>query len=400
MTDYKSSLPHTPRRSGGAVRVGIIIGIVAVAIAAWGIISRVQAKNKLNELTQQQNIIPVNVTHPRGDGNVEELVLPGDVRAWSDAPVYARTSGYLKRWLVDIGTPVKAGQLLAEVDTPEVDQQLAQARADLGTAQANDQLAQSTAARWKDLLATESVSQQEADEKNGDAAAKTALLASSQANVNRLRQLQGFKNIVAPFNGVITARNVDVGDLINPGVSGQRELFHIVDTHQLRIYVQLPQGYVSSITQDMSADLHFAEQPGKTFSAKVMHTANAIDSGTRTMLVQLVADNSDGRLLPGSYAEVHFKLPMHADALRVPDNTLLFRGTTIQVASVGDKGKVALKAITLGRDFGKEVEVLTGITSKDSLIINPPDSITDGDVVQPVEAKPDQPDAAKGGAAK
>ena len=400
MTDIKSSSSQLPHRSWGAARVGIILGIVAVLIAAWGIISRVQAKNKLSELTQSQNIQPVNVTHPHANGNVEELVLPGDVRAWADAPIYARTSGYLKRWLVDIGTPVKAGQVLAEVDTPEVDQQLAQARADLGTAKANNQLAQSTAARWKDLLATESVSQQEADEKNGDAAAKNALMASSQANVNRLRQLQGFKNIVAPFNGVITTRNVDIGDLINPGASGQRELFHIVDTHQLRIYVQLSQSYVSSITPDMTAELHFADRPGKVYPAKVMRTSNAIDPGTRTMLVQLLAENANNELLPGSYAEVHFKLPMHADALRVPDNTLLFRGNAIQVASVGDKGLVSLKTITLGRDFGKEVEVLTGVTDKDSIIINPPDSITDGDTVRPVEIKPEQADAGKGGAAK
>lgn len=400
MTDIKSSSPQLPHRSWGAARVGVILGIVAVLLATWGIISRVQAKNKLNETTQAQNTLTVNVTHPHANGNVEELVLPGDVRAWADAPIYARTSGYLKRWLVDIGTPVKAGQVLAEVDTPEVDQQLAQARADLGTAQANNQLAQSTATRWKDLLATESVSQQEADEKNGDAAAKTALLASSQANVNRLRQLQGFQNIVAPFNGVVTARNVDVGDLINPGASGQRELFHVVDTHQLRIYVQLSQSYISSITPDMAAELHFAEHPGKVYAAKVLRTANAIDPSTRTMLVQLIADNANGELLPGSYAEVHFQLPMHADALRVPDNTLLFRGSTIQVASVDDKGLVALKPITLGRDFGKEVEVLTGLTGKDSLIINPPDSIAAGDTVHAVEAKPDQPDAGKGGAAK
>lgn len=400
MTDFKSSSPQLPRRSWGVARVGVILGIIAVLIAAWGIISRVQAKNKLNELTQEQNVQPVNVMHPHGSGNVEELVLPGDVRAWADAPIYARTSGYLKRWLVDIGTPVKAGQVLAEVDTPEVDQQLAQAHADLGTAQANNQLAQSTAARWKDLLATESVSQQEADEKNGDAAAKSALLASSQANVNRLRQLQGFKNIVAPFNGVVTARNIDVGDLINPGASGQRELFHIVDTHQLRIYVQLSQAYVSSITPDMTAELHFADHPGKVYPAKVQRTSNAIDPGTRTMLVQLLADNANGELLPGSYAEVHFKLPMHADALRVPDNTLLFRGSSIQVASVDAKGVVALKTITLGRDFGKEVEVLTGVTANDRLIINPPDSITDGDTVNPMEPKPEQADAGKGGAAK
>lgn len=400
MSDIKSSSPQLPHRSWGATRVGIIISIVAVGLAAWGIISRVHAQNKLNELTQAQNVIPVNVTHPHADGNAEELVLPGDVRAWSDAPIYARTSGYLKRWIVDIGTPVKAGQVLAEIDTPEVDQQLAQARADLGTAQANNQLAQSTATRWKDLLATESVSQQEADEKNGDAAAKNALLASSQANVNRLRQLQGFKNIVAPFNGVITARNVDVGDLINPGASGQRELFHIVDTHQLRIYVQLSQSYVSSITPDMKAELHFAEHPGKVFPAKVLRTANAIDPTTRTMLVQLQADNAGNELLPGSYAEVHFQLPMHEDALRIPDNTLLFRGSNIQVASVDAQGHVALKNVKLGRDFGKEVEVLTGVSAKDSLIINPPDSISDGDAVRAVEPQPEKADAGKGGAAK
>ena len=400
MTDIKFSSPQLPHRSWGAARVGVILGIVAVLLATWGIISRVQAKNKLDETTQAQNTLTVNVTHPHADGNVEELVLPGDVRAWADAPIYARTSGYLKRWLVDIGTPVKVGQVLAEVDTPEVDQQLAQARADLGTAQANNQLAQSTATRWKDLLATESVSQQEADEKNGDAAAKTALLASSQANLNRLRQLQGFQNIVAPFNGVVTARNVDVGDLINPGASGQRELFHIVDTHQLRVYVQLSQSFISSITPDMTAELHFAEHPGKVFPAKVLRTANAIDPSTRTMLVQLIADNANGELLPGSYAEVHFQLPMHADALRVPDNTLLFRGSTIQVASVDAKGLVALKPITLGRDFGKEVEVLTGVTANDSLIINPPDSLTSGDTVTAVALKPEKADASKGGAAK
>lgn len=397
MTDIKSSSPH---RSWGAARIGVIIGIVAALIAAWGIISRVHAKNKLAEQTEASNTIPVIVTKPHADGNVEDLALPGNVQAWSDAPIYARTSGYVKRWKVDIGTTVKAGEVLAEIDTPEVDQQLAQAHADYGTAQANNQLSQSTAARWKDLLATESVSQQEADEKNGDAAAKAALLASSQANLNRLRQLQGFKNIVAPFDGVVTARNVDVGDLINPGASGQRELFHIVDTHQLRIYVQLPQSYVSNIKIGMDAELHFAEHPGQTFPAKVLRTANAIDPTTRTMLVQLLADNSKNELLPGAYAEVHFQLPAHADALRVPDNTLLFRGSVIQVASVDANNHVVLKTITLGRDFGKEVEVLTGAAANDSIIVNPPDSLANGDVVHPIAPKPEKADAGKGGAAK
>jgi len=400
MTDHKSTSPQLPHRSWGAARVGIIIGIVAVIIAGWGIISRVRAQNKLDAQAEASNITPVLVTHPKADGNGEALVLPGNVQAWSDAPIYARTSGYLKRWNVDIGTPVKAGQVLAEIDTPEVDQQLAQAHADYGTAQANNQLSQSTAERWKGLLATDSVSQQDADEKNGDAAAKTALLASAQANLDRLRQLQGFKNIVAPFAGVITARNVDVGDLINPGASGQRELFHIVDTHQLRVYVQLPQSYVSSVSVGMPAELHFAESPGKAFPAKVLSTANAIDPTTRTMLVQLIANNAHNEMLPGAYAEVHFKLPVRADTLRVPDNTLLFRGSTIQVASVDANNKVKLKTITLGRDFGKEVEALTGVDAQDSIIINPPDAVADGDTVRIAEAKPEKDAAAKTGAAK
>jgi len=400
MTDIKSSSPQLPHRSWGAARIGIIIGIVVALVAAWGIIGRVRAQNKLEKQTQLQNTIPVNVTHPRTDDAAEDLALPGDVQAWSDAPIYARTSGYLKRWKVDIGSSVKAGQVLAEIDTPEVDQQLAQAHADLGSAQANQQLAQSTAERWKALLAIDSVSPQEADEKSGDAAAKAAALASSQANLNRLRQLQGFKNIVAPFDGVITARNVDVGDLINPGVSGQQELFHLVDTHQLRIYVQLPQSYAASVTPGMDAELRFAEHPGQTFPAKVLHTANAIDPTTRTMLVQLVADNAKKILLPGSYVEVHFQLPVNEKVLRVPDNTLLFRGSAIQVASVDAKNHVALKTVTLGRDFGKEVEVLTGVDAKDNLIINPPDSIATGDAVRPIEPKPEKAEGDKGGGSK
>ncbi|TXH05167.1 MAG: efflux RND transporter periplasmic adaptor subunit [Nevskiaceae bacterium] len=397
MSDLKHSSPQSRRRAWGAARIGIVVGIVAAAAAVWGVASRMRAQAALDELAQAQTVRPVNVTHPRVSGEIDEVVLPGDTRAWSDAPIYARTSGYLKRWTTDIGTRVKAGAVLAEIDTPEVDQQLAQARADLATAQANNQLAQSTAARWKNLLATDSVSQQDADEKAGDAAAKSALLASAQANVDRLRQLQGFKNIVAPFDGVVTARNVDVGDLINPGASGQRELFHIVDTRRLRVYVQLPQSYVASVRAGMTASLRFAENPDHDYPAQVISTADAIDPGSRTMLVQLQADNADNTLLPGAYTEVHFKLPAYAGVLRVPDNTLLFRGSAIQVASVDPNGHVALKTIRLGRDFGKEVEVLSGIAAGDALVINPPDSIAEGDAVRAVEPANA---AAKDGAAK
>lgn len=400
MADLKQITFHTPHRTLGAARAGVVIGIVAAATAAWGIASRVRAEAALNTQAQAQTELPVNVTHPIVNGKAEDLTLPGDVQAWSSAPIYARTSGYLKRWTVDLGTHVKAGQVLAEIDTPEVDQQYAQARAELASAEANNQLAQSTAARWKDLLATESVSRQEADEKAGDAATKAALLASAQANLARLRQLQGFKNIVAPFDGVITARNVDVGDLINPGASSQRELFHIVDMHQLRIYVQLPQAYADSIAPEMNATLHFAEHPDANFAAKVSRTAGAIDPSTRTMLVQLQADNPKNQLMPGSYTEVHFQLPANAGVLRVPANTLLFRGSSIQTASVGADNHVLLKNIKLGRDFGKEVEVLTGLDAKDTLIVNPPDSIANGDTVKIIPVTPAKEAAIKGGAAK
>ena len=387
-----------PRRSSkGATRIGIIIAIIAVVFVGWCIFYRVKARAALEQQAQAQTRIPVNVTHPEASSANEELVLPGNVQAWIDAPIYARTTGYLKRWLVDIGTPVKSGQLLAEIDTPEVDQQLAQAKADLATAQANNQLAQSTAARWKDLLATDSVSKQDADDKIGAATADAALVNSAQANLGRLQQLQGFKNVVAPFSGIITARNIDIGDLINPGGSGQRELFHIVDTHKLRIYVQLPQTYVASVTKGMTAQLHFTEHPGQDYPAQVVRTAEAVDPNTRTMQVQLESDNPNNTLLPGAYAEVHFQLPAQVGALRLPSNTLLFRANGMQVASVDDNGRVTLKTVALGRDFGKEVEVVNGLAASETVIVNPPDSIATGDTVK-IIAAPATP--AKDGAAK
>ncbi|MGH8461217.1 MAG: efflux RND transporter periplasmic adaptor subunit [Stenotrophobium sp.] len=381
MSDQHPATSSTPHRTLGIARIGIVIAIVAVIVAAWGIIHRVRAQTLLRSHTDQQAALAVDVTHPIPPGAGEELVLPGDVKAFADAPIYARTSGYLKRWLVDIGTPVKAGQLLAEIDTPEVDQQLLQAEADLASAVANNQLAQSTAVRWKDLLATDSVTKQDADEKIGDALAKAALVTAARANVARLRQLQDFKRIVAPFDGVITTRNVDIGDLINPGSSSQRELFHIVSTKKLRIYVQVPQSVVPDISLGMTAQLKFTEHPNRRFPARVVSTAHAIDPASRTMLVQLEADNAAGEMLPGAYAEVHFQLPVRADALRLPANALLFHAIGIQAAIVDGNGHVAIKTLTLGRDFGKTVEVLSGIKASDAIIVNPPDTIAAGDVV-------------------
>lgn len=376
--------PHpdsAAHRSFGIARIGIIIAIVAIIAAAWGITHRLRAQSVLRNAANQQTGISVEVTHAIPAAAGDHLVLPGNVKAFADAPIYARTSGYLKRWYVDIGTRVSAGQLLAEIDTPEVDQQLAQAEADLASAEANNQLAQSTAARWKNLLATDSVSPQDADEKAGDALAKAALVKAARANVSRLRQLQGFKRIVAPFAGIITARNVDIGDLINPGNSGQHELFHIVSSKKLRIYVQVPQSSASDIKVGMTAQLHFPEHPDQTFAANVASTSDAIDPVSRTMLVQLLADNSKGELLPGAYAEVHFHLPISTTMLRLPANTLLFHEKGIQVAIVDSSNHVAIRTLTLGRDFGKTVEVASGITANDAVIVNPPDTIAAGDVV-------------------
>jgi len=362
-------------------RYAYIVLIVALVLAAWGIFSRIYARSELRQQTQAAAIPTVNVTQPATTGDGEQLILPGTVEAFSEAPIYARTSGYLKRWLVDIGGRVKAGQLLAEIETPEVDQELRQAEADLASAKANEQLARVTAERWQGLLANDSVSRQDADQKASDAAAKKAAVDSAQANVGRLRELESFKRVVAPFDGVVTARNTDVGALIAVGGSGGTELFRVADTRKLRVYVQVPQAYAASITQDLPADVRFSDRPNSSVPAKVVSTAGAIDPSARTMLTQLEVDNPEAALLSGGYSEVHFKLPVGAGALRVPSNTLVFRSVGMQAAVVGDDSHVSMKTLTIGRDFGTEVEILAGLQPQDRVILNPSDSIADGQAV-------------------
>jgi RND family efflux transporter MFP subunit len=308
----------------------------------------------------------------------EKLVLPGSVQAYYEAPIYARTSGYLKLWYTDIGTVVKKGQLLAEIETPEVDQELTQAQADLATAEANYQLAKTTDERWQALLTTGSVSKQDADQRAGDAAARKAAVQSAAANVARLRDLESFKRVLAPFDGVVTQRNTDIGALINAGQSPGSALFHVADTHRLRIYVSVPQPYAAAVAPGNSADLIFAEHPGKNFPAKVAFTAQALDPATRTLQVELQVDNPIGELFPGAYAEVHFKLASPASMLRLPVNAIMFRAAGLQVATVSSNHQVRLKSITEGRDFGTSIEVLSGVATDDDVILNPPDSISDG----------------------
>jgi RND family efflux transporter MFP subunit len=359
----------------------IIGGALLIILAAWGIISRTVEEHRLQKETDDQAIPTVNVVQAKKSPDSEDLVLPGNVQANYEAAVYARTSGYVKQWYTDIGTPVKAGQLMADIDTPEVDDQLRQAEADLGTAQANGALADSTARRWKALLATDSVSKQETDEKVGDAQAKTAMVASAKANLGRLQQTEGFKHVVAPFDGVVTARETDIGALINAGSGQGPELFRVADKSKLRIYIQVPQNYASVFAQDTVVQLVFAEHPGRTFDARMARTAQALDPASRTLLVQLEADNTKGELLPGGLTEVHLKSPAGNPSVRLPASALMFRAEGLRVATL-DNGHAKLHPISIGRDFGKEVEVLTGIEAGQNVILDPPDSLIDDEEVR------------------
>jgi RND family efflux transporter MFP subunit len=389
-----SATPHPPAAISPYRRyLWAAIALVAV-LAVWGILSRLITRNALAHDAHEAAVPTVVITKPRRGPATDTLLLPGSVQAYYEAPIYARTSGYLKTWYTDIGAPVKKGQLLAEIEAPEVDQQLRQAEADLGTARANYELARTTNERWQGLLATESVSQQDADQRAGDAAAKAAAQMSAAANVARLHELEGFKRVVAPFDGVVTQRNTDVGALINAGETAGSALFRVADTHRLRIYVQVPQAYAAQVRTGMSASLEFTDHPGQRYSATVASTAHALDAVSRTLQVELQIDNSNSELLPGSYVQVIFSLTPSGGTLRVPVNAVIFRGKTPQVATVDDGHRVRLRDIAEGRDFGTEVEVLAGVGANDTLILNPPDSIADGEQVRVQPPQTEQPAGA------
>jgi RND family efflux transporter MFP subunit len=363
--------------------VAVVAFLIVAAIVISGIVPRVRARATLRTETNQLAVPSVIVAQPKRAAPVQEVILPANVQAFRDAPIYARTNGYLKRWYVDIGAHVKTGQLLAEIDTPEVDQQLRQARADLSTAEANLHLSEITATRYQGLVKSDSVSQQEADNASGDYAAKKATVQSAQANLRRLEELQSFEKIYAPFDGVITARNTDIGQLINSGSSTgpKSELFHMAAPGILRVYVNVPEVYSRAAKPGLKADLTLAEFPGRRFEGTLVRTASAIDLSSRTLLVEVDVNNPTGELLTGSYAEVHLKLPGNVSTFTIPVNTLLFRSEGLRVAVVKD-GKAILTPVTLGRDFGSEVEVLTGLNGDEQLVVNPPDSIVSGQAVR------------------
>jgi RND family efflux transporter MFP subunit len=359
-----------------------LLALIAVVLAVWGVFSRLHARSQLSKDSADTTQLTVVTIKPDSSQAADELVLPGIVQAFNDAPIYARTSGYVKKWYTDIGAHVHKGQLLAEIETPEVDRQLSQAEADLATAQANLTLSVSTNERWQTLLGTQSVSKQDADEKAGDAAAKKATTDAADQNVRRLRELESFKRLLAPFDGVVTARNTDIGFLINAGQATGTELFRVQDTSKLRIYAQVPEAYAGTARPGLSARLQFPERPGQNYDAVAVSTSHALDPTARTLQVELQLDNANGDLFPGAYADVHFKLPSSSQTLRVPANCIIFRQEGLQVAVVDSQHHVRLKTVSQGRDFGKTVEVLSGLDPQDMVIVNPPDSITDGITVR------------------
>jgi len=354
----------------------------AVLIVGAGGFSRVLANQDLKTWSEAQAIPTVTLASLRGGDGDAGLLLPGDVQAFTNAPIHARVNGYLKRWYVDIGAQVKAGQLLAEIDTPDLDQQLAQARADLATAKANQQLAVTTAKRWQGLLADDAVSHQEAEEKNGDLAAKTALASSAEANVKRLEALSSFKRITAPFAGVVTARNTDIGQLIAEGSPTSPPLFTVADDTRLRVYVRVPQSYTAQIQRGMTATLTVPEYPGRTFTATLKNTSGAIGAGTGAQLTELWIGNADHGLKPGEYAQVKFDLPAAAGSLKVPASAIISSHDGMSVAVVGPNNRVQIRRLTVTRDLGSSVEVAGGVTPADRVVDNPADTLQAGDLVR------------------
>jgi RND family efflux transporter MFP subunit len=360
----------------------LLIALILGFFIYSGIRARTAAAKTLARDTRAMAIPTVNVISPKIGAPAEEITLPGNTQAFTDTPIYARTNGYIKRWYADIGARVKAGQLLATIETPEIDQQLQQALADLATAQANYELAKSTAARWEFLLKTDSVSKQETDEKIGDLNAKKATVDASQANVRRLEQTQGFQKVYAPFSGVITARNIDTGSLINAGAgSPGSQLFHIAAVDKLRVYVAVPEAYSRAARSGSPADLTLNEFPGRTFHGTLVRTSNSIDPTSRTLLTEVDVNNPTGELLPGSYVFVHLKLPSQVRAFTIPSNTLLFRSEGLQVAVVRND-HAQLIPIKIGRDYGATVEVISGLRPGEQLIVDPADSLVSGTEVR------------------
>jgi len=382
-----NSVPPSPGSKVFRAFMLLLIVAVVALVVFWGISSRGKASAQLSQETQELAVPTVSVVQPKPGAPQQEIIIPGNMQPYTDAPIFARTNGYLKKWYADIGANVKAGELLAEIDSPEIDQQLVQARADLATAQANFSLSEITATRYKDLLKTDSVAQQDVDNANGNYDARKTAVEAAQANVKRLQDLQSFEKVYAPFAGVLTARNTDIGQLIDSGSSGgtSRELFHIADVNPLRVYINVPQFDSPEIRPGLHADLVLREFPGRTFQGSVVRSSGAIDNATRTLLTEVDVENSAHLLKPGSYVEVHLKLPSPVSTFTLPVNATIFKSAGLQVAIVKDKKTVSLVPVTPGRDFGSEIEIVAGLKGDEWVVLNPSDSLTEGATVRVAE---------------
>ena len=375
------------RRKGS--RLFAILFVVVIGLVVVGAVTLFQRRAQYQALAKETETLAiptVAVIHPATESAQEDLVLPGTMQAYVESPIYARTNGYLKKWYRDIGSRVRQGELLADIDTPEVNQQLSQARADLNTAKANAHLSEITATRFTELIKTDGVSKQEVDNANGDLEAKRAIVQSSEANVRRLEDLESFRHIYAPFSGVITRRNVDVGTLINAGNGGSsQQLFFLAQTDPIRVYVSMPETYAPSIHAGLGAFLQLTQYPGQRFEGKVVRTAEAIDTGTRTLLTEVDVPNHNGALLPGGYAQVHLQVKVTGARLEVPVNALLFRSEGLRAVVVDANHKTHLKPLTIGRDYGITLEVLQGLDANDWIVLNPADSLDEGQEVHTKE---------------
>ena len=371
-----------PRLTRGTWIGMVVVAAIVAAVVIFGVVARRGSEHTLEKEAAVSAIPSVNVVYPTPSTLSSEISLPGNTQAYTDAPIYSRTSGYLKSWYFDIGAHVKKGQLMATIETPELDQQLQVAQADLKSAQANLDLANTTSTRYQNLLKTNSVSKQETDVAVSDAAAKKAAVDASMANVRRLEQLQSFENVYAPFDGIVTARNTDIGRLISAGQNTMpQELFHLAAIGKIRVYVSVPEAYSSAIRDGGKASLTLDEYPGRLFEGTIARNSNAIDQATRTLNVEVDIDNPKAELLPGAYVFVHFKVPEHVASLMVPSNTLLFRAQGLQVGVVRNN-RVQLIPVKIGRDAGATVEIASGLTTSDAVILDPSDSLASGQEVQ------------------
>jgi RND family efflux transporter MFP subunit len=382
MTVQEIRSSETTSRTRGWSWTGPALFTVAAGALGFGIHNGIHARTTASEAltraTDQAAVPVITVVHPKPAAPLQEIVLPGNIQAYTDSPIYARTSGYLARWYSDIGARVKKGDLLAEIETPEIDQQLQQAQSQLETAQANFDLSKTTADRWQWLLKTNSVSKQETDQAVANMAAQRAVVDSNAANVRRLQQLQSFEKVYAPFDGVITARSTDIGALIDAGSSAQgKELFHLAAISTLRVFVPVPEVYSNAAQPAASAALTLGEYPDRVFRGKLVRNSSAIDPASRTLLVEIDVDNPDGLLLPGAYVSVHLKLPSTVRAMTVPANTLLFRREGLRVGVFHD-GRADLVPVTIGRDYGANVEIVSGLHASDAIILDPSDSLENG----------------------